>query len=119
MLVAGRVVQIKGTLDKRDEALRGTAQEIKSLTPEGANGANEHSADGRQERTVLLQFSPAATGEELRQVREILASSPGRQRVQLLFDRENGNSLRLDAGADFRVSLTRELEEKLSRWLVR
>jgi len=62
MLVAGRVVEIKGTLDKRDEALRGTAQEIKSLTPEGANGANEHSADGRQERTVLLQFSPAATG---------------------------------------------------------
>jgi len=38
--------------------------------------------------------------------------------VQLLFDRGNGNSLRLDAGAEFHVNLTRELEEKLSRWLV-
>jgi hypothetical protein len=37
----------------------------------------------------------------------------------LLFDRANGNSLRLDAGADFRVNLTPDLEEKLSRWLVR
>jgi DNA polymerase-3 subunit alpha len=118
-LVAGHVVEIKGTLDKRDEALRGTALEIKSLTPEGANGANEHSADACQERTVLLQFSQAATGEELRQVREILVSSPGRQPVQLLFDRENGNSLRLNAGADFRVDLTPEVKEKLSRWLVR
>jgi hypothetical protein len=36
----------------------------------------------------------------------------------LLFDRANGDALRLDAGAEFRVNLTRELEEKLSRWLV-
>ena len=65
-----------------------------------------------------LQFSPATTGDELREVREILVSSPGRRRVQLLFDRANGNSLRLDAGVEFSVNLTRELEEKLSRWLV-
>jgi hypothetical protein len=38
--------------------------------------------------------------------------------VQLLFDRENGNSLRLDAGAEFCVNVTRDLEAKLSRWLV-
>jgi DNA polymerase-3 subunit alpha len=118
-LAAGRVVEIKGTLDKRDDALRATALEIRSLAPERANGANEHSADARPERAVLLQFSPATTGDELRQVREILVSSPGRQPVQLLFDRANGNSFRLDAGMDFRVSLTPALEEKLSRWLVR
>ena len=118
-LAAGRVVEIKGTLDKRDEALRATALEIRLLAPERANGANEHSADARQERAVLLQFSPTTTGDELRQVREILVSSPGRQPVQLLFDRANGNSFRLDAGMDFRVSLTPALEEKLSRWLVR
>ena len=45
-------------------------------------------------------------------------SSPGRRPVQLLFDRVNGNPLRLDAGAEFRVELTRDLEQKLSRWLV-
>jgi len=67
---------------------------------------------------VLLQFSPATTRDELREVRRILASSPGRRPVRLLFDRANGNALRLDAGAEFSVNLTRDLEEKLSRWLV-
>jgi len=35
----------------------------------------------------------------------------------LLFDRGDGKPLRLDAGEELRVNLTRELEEKLSRWL--
>ncbi len=118
VLAAGRVIEMKATLDKRDEALRATAQEIRTLASGKANGANERSTDTCQESTVLLQFSPAITGDELREVREILASSPGQQPVRLLFDRANGNSLRLDAGAEFRVNLTRDLEEKLSRWLI-
>jgi hypothetical protein len=67
---------------------------------------------------VLLQFSLAATSNELREVREILASSPGGRPVQLLFDRAGGNSLRLDAGLDFCVDLTSDLAGKLSHWLV-
>jgi DNA polymerase-3 subunit alpha len=117
-LVAGRVIEIRGTLDKREEVLRAMATEIKLLAPGKTNGANEQSTDARQEHPVLLQFSPAATGDELRQVHQILVSSPGRRPVQLLFDRANGNSLRLDAGTDFRVNLTPDVEEKLSRWLV-
>ena len=117
-LVAGRVVEIKGTLDKRDDALRATAQEIKTLASGKTNGANERATDTCQEPAVLLQFSPATTGNELREVREILASSPGRRPVQLLFDRTNGSPLRLDAGTEFRVNLTADLETKLSRWLV-
>ena len=117
-LAAGRVIEIRGTLDKREEVLRAMATEIKLLAPGKTNGANEQSTDARQEHPVLLQFSPAATGDELRQVRQILASSPGRRPVQLLFDRANGNSLRLDAGTDFRVNLTPDVEAKLSRWLV-
>jgi DNA polymerase-3 subunit alpha len=116
-LVPGRVVELRGTLDKRDDALRAMAQEIKILTPEKTNGADERSTNG--ESAVLLQFSSATTSNELREVREILASSPGRRPVRLLFDRVTGNSLRLDAGADFCVDLTGDLEEKLSRWLVR
>ncbi len=50
-------------------------------------------------------------------MRELLASSPGERRVQLLFDRPSG-TLRMDAGLDLRVDLTRDLEEKLTRWLV-
>jgi DNA polymerase-3 subunit alpha len=115
-LEAGRVVEIKGTLDKRDEIPRAVAQEIKTLSPRKPNGATEGSTN--QESEVLLQFSPATTGDELREVRRILSSSPGRRPVRLLFDRANGNALRLDAGAEFSVNLTRELEEKLSRWLV-
>ncbi|HJW38863.1 MAG TPA: OB-fold nucleic acid binding domain-containing protein, partial [Candidatus Udaeobacter sp.] len=116
-LAPGRVVEIKGTLDKREEVLRGTALEIRSLALGKTNGANESRGDSSGEPVVLLQFSPATTGDELRQVREILVSSPGRRPVQLLFDRGDGNPLRLDAGAELRVNLTRELEEKLSRWL--
>ena len=117
-LTAGRVVEISGTLDKRDDGLRATAQEIKALASGKTNGANESATDTAQEEAVLLQFSPATTGVELREVREILASSPGRRPVQLVFDRANGNSLRLDAGTEFRVNLTHDLEARLSRWLV-
>jgi DNA polymerase III subunit alpha len=118
-LAAGRVVELKGTLDKREEVLRATALEIRLLAPRKTNGANEDSTDARHEPAVCLQFSAAATGDELREVRELLVRSPGRRPVQLLFDRANGNLLRMDAGADFRVNLTPDLEEKLSRWLVR
>ena len=119
-LAPGRVVEIRGTLDKRDDTVRATADNVTTPTPGKANGAaaNEESACTSQEPTVFLQFSSATTSNELREVREILASSPGRRPVQLLFDRATGNSLRVDAGADFCVDLTRDLEERLSRWLV-
>jgi DNA polymerase-3 subunit alpha len=117
VLIPGRVIELKATLDKRDEALRATAVEIKLLAPENSNGASQFARDAPSEAAVLLQFSSATTGDELREVRDILASSPGRRPVQLLFDRGNGNLLRLDAGTQFRVNFTPDLEEKLSRWL--
>jgi DNA polymerase-3 subunit alpha len=119
-LAPGRVVEIRGTLDRRDEALRALAENVTTLAREQANGtaAKERSATASQQPAVLLQFSPAATSNELREVREILTSSPGRRPVQLLFDRASGNSLRLDAGSDFCVDLTSDIESKLSRWLV-
>jgi len=119
-LAPGRVVEIRGTLDKRDEAVRAIAENVTTLAREQANGtaANERWTSASQQPAVLLQFSPAATSNELREVREILTSSPGRRPVQLLFDRAGGNSLRLDAGSDFCVDLTSDIESKLSRWLV-
>src|SRR5215475_8259865 len=117
ILVPGRVVELKATLDRRDEMLRATAVEIKPLTATKSNGATDRSPDTSQ-CAILLRFSSTATGDELRQVRNILISSPGPRPVQLLFDRDSGNSLQLDAGAEFRVNLTTELAEKLSRWLV-
>src|SRR6266849_1476583 len=120
-LALGRVVEIQGAVDTRGDSVRATAQKVKVLGAEKTNGAasaNERSTSAFEEPAVLLQFSPTTTNEELREVREILASSPGQRRVQLLFDRPSGNSLRVDAGADLRVNLTGDLEEKLSRWLV-
>ena len=118
VLMPGRVVELKGTLDRRDEMVRATAVEIKSLLPVKPNGATGRSEDGSKVNAILLRFSSRTTGDELRQVRNILVSSPGRHPVQLLFDRDNGNLLRFDAGAEFRVDVTPDLEERLSRWLV-
>src|SRR5438876_2923504 len=120
-LELGRVVVVKGTLDKRDDTVRATAQKVTVVSREKGNGANkvaESAGEYEAAPVILLHFSPATTTDELREVRQILSSSPGPQRVQLLFDRPSGNSLRVDTGADYRVNLTRDLEEKLARWLV-
>src|SRR6267378_3397546 len=110
ILVPGRVVEVRGTIDTRGDSLRATAQKIRVPRANKANGASNGNAGlgeatARPERStrlrdatagqasaesepaVLLQFSPATTKEELREVRELLESSPGRRRVQLLFDR--------------------------------
>jgi DNA polymerase III subunit alpha len=128
ILVPGRVVEVRGTIDTRGDSLRATAQKIRAPSankPNGASngnaslrGASAGQAPAENEPAVQLQFSPATTTEELREVRELLASSPGPRRVQLLFDRPSGEALRVDAGLDLRVDLTSDLERKLVRWLV-
>ncbi len=121
ILVPGRVVEVRGTIDTRGDLLRATAQKIKvpsANKPNGASNGIERSTSAASEPAVLLQFSPATTTEELREVRELLASSPGHRRVQLLFDRPNGEPLRVEAGSELRVELTRDLEQRLMRWLV-
>src|SRR5262245_6689466 len=118
VLVPGRVVELKATLDRRDEMIRATAVDVKSLAATKTNGVTERSENVLQASAIRLRFSSATTGDELRQVRNILVSSPGRQPVQLLFDRGHDNPLRLDAGTEFRVDLTPALAEKLSRWLI-
>src|SRR4030095_12672389 len=92
--------------------------EIKPLATARPNGATTSSEDTSQVSAIRLRFSSATTREELRQVRNILVSSPGGHPVQLLFDRDNGKWLRLDAGTEFKVNLNPDLVEKLSRWLV-
>ena len=117
-LELGRVIAIQGTIDKRDESVRATAQKVKVLTLDHANGAatngNARSTIASEESAVLLKFSgETTTPEDLRQVREILASSPGPRPVQLIFDRAT-----VTAAPDFYVDLTNDLETKLARWLV-
>src|SRR5437764_3803747 len=52
VLVPGRVVELKGTLDRRDEMLRATAIEIKPLAPVKPNGATERSDAASQLRWI-------------------------------------------------------------------
>lgn len=121
-LATGRVIEVRGTIDARGDSLRATAQKIRLLAREKTNGVancNEGSTSAKKgQSAVLLQFSPAATSADLREVREILASSPGQRPVQLLFDRSPNEPLRVEAGEDFRIDLTAEVERRLSRWLV-
>jgi DNA polymerase-3 subunit alpha len=134
-LQVGAVIALKGTLDKRDDAVRATAQKAKVLTVEKSNDvlSNECAGmdsprrvpperrasahPGAAEETVCLRFSTGTTSDELREVREILTSSPGPRPVQLVFGRPTGEALCVDAGNEFRISLTPELERKLSPWL--
>src|SRR6185369_17523088 len=77
VLVPGRVVELKATLDRRDEMLRATAVEIKPLPAARSNGATERSEGTSQVSVICLRFSSATTRDELCQVRNILVSSPG------------------------------------------
>src|SRR5205807_7566276 len=76
ILVPGRVVEVRGTIDTRGDSLRATAQKIRVPLANKTNGAsngNERSTSTESEPAVLLQFSPATTSAELREVRELLA----------------------------------------------
>src|SRR5467141_3570140 len=68
ILVPGRVVEVRGTIDTRGDSLRATAQKIKvpgANKPNGASNGIETSTSAEGEPAVLLQFSPATTTEEL------------------------------------------------------
>ncbi len=113
-LVPGRVIAIRGTLDKRDDGVRATAMNVKLLQPdEPVIGSPNEST----EPDLTLRFSPEVTAEELRGVRELLAASPGRQRVQLVFERASAPPLRVDVGNELCVELTPVLKAQLTPWL--
>ncbi len=110
-LVPGRVIAIKGTVDKRDDSIRATAQRVKVLLPDSEAPAVESGGtNGVEARgdfsAMVLRFSPGATAEDLAEVRQILATSPGFTAVRLMFERPDGEVLRLDAGSDLRVGAT-------------
>ncbi|HZE58369.1 MAG TPA: DNA polymerase III subunit alpha [Chthoniobacterales bacterium] len=120
-LVLGRVLAVHGTLDRRDDGLRAVAQRAKILTTKSnaATLPNESNGNGNghseTESPLVLSFSPATTGEELREVQTILAGSPGTRSVRLMLCRADGGFVQMDA--NLRINLTPELREKLGPWL--
>jgi DNA polymerase-3 subunit alpha len=114
-LVPGNVAGLRGKLDLRDESLRATAEKLRILSTEMPRDKN---VNGSGTPPLCLHFSANAGRDELREVQAVLASSPGRQPVQLIFETAEGETLRVDAGAAFQVSVTAELEQQLQRWLI-
>ncbi|MDQ3626630.1 MAG: OB-fold nucleic acid binding domain-containing protein, partial [Verrucomicrobiota bacterium] len=119
-LVPGKVIAIQGTLDKRDDTIRATAQKVKTLAPIPADPTPVNSspelANGRTNSALVLRFDRTTNSADLQHVRQILAATPGSTSVQLLFERAGGEVVRLDPGTDFRVDVTPELEQRLARW---
>src|SRR5213083_2673299 len=114
-LLPGNVVGVRGKLDLRDESLRATAEKLRLLSFEVPRASNPA---GVVSPPLCLHFSGNAGSAELREVQALLAASPGHRPVQLIFETAEGETLRVDAGAAFHVSVTAELEEQLQRWLI-
>jgi DNA polymerase-3 subunit alpha len=107
-LVVGNVVSITGRLDRREEAPRISANEVKLLKKPAAT-----------DKPVVLSFKQDATEQDLTAVREIVAQFPGSRSLELCFQDPSGNRLRMRAGKEFKVSLTAESEQRLAQWLTR
>jgi DNA polymerase-3 subunit alpha len=114
-LVPGNVVGVRGKLDLRDESLRATAEKMRLLSLEVSRNSNGH---GSAMPPLCLRFSENADSDELREVQTLLAASPGQQPVRLFFETAEGETVRVDVGANFHVSVTAELEQRLQRWLI-
>jgi DNA polymerase III subunit alpha len=114
-LVPGNVVGVRGKLDLRDESLRATAEKLRLLSSEVSRNSN---VNGSEVPPLCLRFSANVDSDELREVQALLAASPGQQPVRLFFETADGETMRVDAGAGFHVSLTAELEQRLQRWLI-
>jgi DNA polymerase-3 subunit alpha len=113
-LQPGRVIAITGTLDRRDDGVRATAQKVKVLLQEPLGGASPNESTTS---SIILKFGVGTTAGELREVKEMLAAHPGQQSVQLFFERLEGPPALLDLGDQLRVDFTAELQAKLAPWL--
>jgi DNA polymerase-3 subunit alpha len=108
ILAAGAVVAIDGTLDTRDDAVRATAQKVQALSPDRKNGVAP---------PIVLHFPAGTSPNILRDVRDLLASSPGNRVVLLQLEQSGGPSVQIAAGQNCRIDLTPELQRKLQPWL--
>ncbi|MGI8889856.1 MAG: DNA polymerase III subunit alpha [Chthoniobacterales bacterium] len=122
-LEPGKVIAIRGTLDKRDDNVRATAQKVKVLKPDRLSGSPDHAQKTtdtprvREESAIILRFGAETVAEELRRVREILLSSPGAQPVILLLSLGEGKTMQIETGDGCRVAFSPMLERQLAAWL--
>jgi DNA polymerase-3 subunit alpha len=107
-LVPGRVVQITGRLDKRDDKPAVTATEIKPLPPDPGN-----------ERPVILRLPCGRSGRrQLEDLRSAVLDHPGRRPLVLEFVAKDGRVRRLRTADQFKVGSEEKLRVALNGLLV-
>ena len=107
-LVPGRVVQVTGRLDKRDDKPAVTATEIKPLPPDPGN-----------ERPVILRLPCGRSGRrQLEDLRSAVLDHPGRRPLVLEFVAKDGRVRRLRTADQFKVGSEEKLRAALNGLLV-
>jgi DNA polymerase-3 subunit alpha len=108
-LVQGNVVSISGRLDRREEAPRIVANEVRPLKRPTA---------AAPEKPVVLTFDRAQTTEaDLTRVREIVQKHPGSRALEFVFTEAAGKAVRLRAGREFAMTLNAGAQQELAAWL--
>jgi DNA polymerase-3 subunit alpha len=108
LLVPGRVVQITGRLDKRDDKPAITASEIKVLPP----------APGTEKPVILRLAIGRAGRKEMEDLRSTILDFPGRRPLILEFVARDGRTRRLRAADQFKVGREENLRAALNGVLV-
>jgi DNA polymerase-3 subunit alpha len=108
-LEQGAVVSIAGRLDKREDASKLVANEVKPLKKPAP-----------REKPVVLEFDCAKSTEaDLVAVRDIITHHKGKRKVEMRFKGEDGKQMMLLPSDEFRVAWSPEVESQLSPWLQR
>ena len=107
-LVPGKVVQITGRLDKRDDKPAVTAAEFKSVPP----------AAGSEPPIVLRLPAGRAGRRELEDLRSTVLDFPGRRPLVLEFVARDGRTRRVRAAEEFKVGREEQLRVALDGLLV-
>jgi len=114
-LEKGKVVSITARLDKRDEAPRLVASEVKPLkAPAPGNGAANGNGTPVEPPLVLYFEHEQTTEEDLVELKNMLQQYPGTRALHLEFARADGSRLRIQTAKRYSVNLLPELKEKLS-----
>jgi DNA polymerase-3 subunit alpha len=107
-LEKGNVVIISGRLDKKEEGVRISADEVRPLKATASNG---------ELPVELSMIKEEATEDDLLKLQSVLEEFPGTRPVQLEFVTAAGPAVRLMFGQEYRVNFSPECREKLSQWL--
>ena len=107
ILEPGQIVSIAGRVSQRDEETRVVVNEVTLL--KAPKPEPEIKTGPVRLRFDLENMQP----DELGELSDILAGSPGESPVEFEFRRADGHRLLMQAGPRHRVSLTPELQERL------